>query len=584
MMRRTPVKSRRGQFLILSALGIVIMMITLSSLLAYTSLSRISLEKTDFRRVTAEVNLNFRRALATSLAEVSKKLDFKASVSRYSNYTTLNDYPDAKLGGYEFMTQWQKTILASYSGLGLNLSVSRPLFQCAWNSSSGYSKVSSNITLDILNYGFYGWRSQASIELNVTILDLDLNRTDGRTVAFYFYVGKENGVPVSGISENYAFILFKHVESDQLTLSKNFSLTYLGGGHYLANFTMYSTTILEGLDQIKDFIWENMTEEDFKPEYRENITETKSQLCGMVDEVIEKYNSSQLVQAYVNLTDDVRPKLNPEAPNSSRWVTEDANTTYVLALIDVVRSQLTPTVRIGLQDSRGIIVGAVRTLANYEEDTAGPRVKSIYASPSPTHGLSTVTLTATIDDLLTGFSNIEYVEYFVNETGPDGSGTPMSPSDGSFDSPSEEATAEIDVSSWAPGNYTIYVHGRDAAGFWGEARSITIEVTESQVMYVSNIEMYLYRWWFFYRAKAVVTILDGDGNPVENAMVYGHWSGSVSGDVNAQTNELGQVSFWSPWVWGRRRLTFTFTVDDVVLEGYVYDPDLNVETSDTIRT
>jgi len=37
-------------------------------------------------------------------------------------------------------------------------------------------------------------------------------------------------------------------------------------------------------------------------------------------------------------------------------------------------------------------------------------------------------------------------------------------------------------------------------------------------------------------------------------------------------------------VWGRRRLTFTFTVDDVVLEGYVYDPDLNVETSDTIRT
>jgi len=584
MMRKHRVNGRRGQFLILSALGIVIMMMSLSSLMAYTSLSRISLKKTDFRKVAAEVALNSRGALATALAEVSKKLDFKASVTRYSNYTTLDDYPDAELSGYEFITQWQKIVLASYPGLNLNFSVSKPVFQCVWNSSSGYSKVSSNVTLDILNYGFYGLRSQVSIELKVTILDLDLNRTDGRTVAFYFYVERENGVPVSGICKSRAFILFKHVENDQLTLSKAFDLTYLGGGHYLANFTMYSTTILEGLNQTKEFIRENMTEEDFKPEYRENITETKSQLCNMVDEVIAKYNSSQLMQAYVNLTEDIRPKLDPTAPNSSRWVTEDANTTYVLALIDVVRSQLTPTVRIVLQDSRGIVVGAVRTLVNYEEDTEGPRVRSVFASPSPTHGLSTVTLTATIDDLLTGFSNIECAEYFVNEVGPNGSGIPMSPSDGRFDSPSEEVTAEINVSSWAPGNYTIYVHGRDAAGFWGEAVPVTIEVTESLVMYVSNIEMYLYRWWFFYRAKAVVTILDSEGNPVENAVVYGHWSGSVSGEVSAQTNELGQVSFWSPWAWGWRRLTFTFTVDNVVLDGYTYDSDLNVETSDTIQT
>jgi len=28
--------------------------------------------------------------------------------------------------------------------------------------------------------------------------------------------------------------------------------------------------------------------------------------------------------------------------------------------------------------------------------------------------------------------------------------------------------------------------------------------------------------------------------------------------------------------------TFTFTVDGVVLSGYVYDPNLNVETWDTI--
>lgn len=585
-------RNKRGQFLILSALCIVIMMIALSSFLAYTSVSRISLEKTDFRKVTTDVNLNFRRALAAALAEISKKLDLKASINRYANYTTLDDYPDAELEGYEFMTSWQKTLLTNYPGLGLNLSISPPVLQCKWNSYSGYSMASSNITLDLLSYGFFGWSSHASIELNVTILNLDLNLTDGRTVAFYFYVEKENGVPVSDLSESSTFVLFKHAESDQLTLSRNFNLTYMGGGYYLVNFSMYSTTILEGLDQVKDFIWLNMTEEDFKEEYRANITETKSELCGMVDQVTEEYNSSQLLKAYINLTDDVKPKLNPDAPNSSRWVTETANTTYVLALIDVVRSQLLPTVRIGFQDSRGIIVGAIRTIADFQNDTAGPQIQRLYAYPNPSGRSSPVTLTAIIDDLLTGFSNIEYVEYFINETGANGSGTPMLASDGDFDSPHEEAIAEIDVSGFSPGNYTVYVHGKDEAGFWGNFSSVIIEVTELRVMYVANIDINRpraipeYEWsflWKIYRVKAVVTILDTEGNPVENAMVYGHWSGSVSGNVNGLTDESGQVSFWSPWAWGWERPTFTFTVDDVVLDGYIYDENLNVETSDTVQ-
>jgi len=585
MMTRSNLhKNKRGQFLILSALCIVVIMISLSSLLAYTSVSRISLEKTDFRKITTEVNLNFRRALAASLAEISKKLDLKASINRYANYTTLEDYPDAKLDGYRFMTNWQKTILASYSGLGLNLSVSPPIYQCRWDSYSGYSTVSSNITLDILSYGFYGWSSRISIEMNVTILNLELNQTDGKTVAFYFYAEKENGVPASDLSESSTLILFKHVESDQFTLSRNVNLTYLGGGNYLVNFSMYSTTILEGLNQIKDYIWLNMTENDFKEKYRDDINATKVELCGIVDQVIEEYNSSQLVQAYYNLTYDVRPKLDPEAPNSSRWVTETANTTYVLSLIDVIRSQLTPTVRVGFQDSRGIVVGAIRTLTNFQNDTAGPEVRSLFASPNPTRGFTKLTLTAIIDDLLTGLSNIEYAEYFVDEIGADGSGTPMLASDGSFNSPSEEATAEIDISSWAPGNHTIYLHGRDKAGFWGNTSSVIIEVTELKVMYVSSIDMSLEYSNNRQRAKAMVEILDTEGKPVANARVYGHWSGSVRGYGNALTNELGQVYFWSQWMGGRGRRTFTFTVDNVVLDGYIYNASLNIETSDTIQT
>jgi hypothetical protein len=83
-------------------------------------------------------------------------------------------------------------------------------------------------------------------------------------------------------------------------------------------------------------------------------------------------------------------------------------------------------------------------------------------------------------------------------------------------------------------------------------------------------------------ATAVVTIHDDpDGNPVEGATVSGAWSGDYSGDVSDSTNADGQVTFTSGKV-KKANATFTFTVNGVVKSGYIYDPALNNETSDTI--
>jgi subtilisin len=83
------------------------------------------------------------------------------------------------------------------------------------------------------------------------------------------------------------------------------------------------------------------------------------------------------------------------------------------------------------------------------------------------------------------------------------------------------------------------------------------------------------------RAVATVTVLDADGLPVEGATVYGHWSGLTSGDVSGTTDANGQVTFKSSLVKNASG-TFTFTVDDIVKEGYTYDPSANKETSDSI--
>jgi len=53
----------------------------------------------------------------------------------------------------------------------------------------------------------------------------------------------------------------------------------------------------------------------------------------------------------------------------------------------------------------------------------------------------------------------------------------MNPSDGTFDSVTEDVAADIAVSGWAAGSYILYVHGNDSAGNWGATEQVILEVT-----------------------------------------------------------------------------------------------------------
>jgi PKD repeat protein len=100
-------------------------------------------------------------------------------------------------------------------------------------------------------------------------------------------------------------------------------------------------------------------------------------------------------------------------------------------------------------------------------------------------------------------------------------------------------------------------------------------------MYVFAIDMSGKQAGINLSATAVVTIRDTGGNPVVGATVDGTWSGDYSGSASGVTGIDGTVTFNSGKV-RQASATFTFTVDDVVLGGWTYDPGLNIETSDTI--
>jgi N-acetylmuramoyl-L-alanine amidase len=101
-------------------------------------------------------------------------------------------------------------------------------------------------------------------------------------------------------------------------------------------------------------------------------------------------------------------------------------------------------------------------------------------------------------------------------------------------------------------------------------------------MHVASIDMSLQTRGPWTNAIATVTIIDADGVPVEGATVSGHWSGATSDSDSGVTDADGKVSLKSDRVKDPPSgTTFTFTVDDVVLSRWTYDPSIG-ETSDSI--
>jgi len=72
---------------------------------------------------------------------------------------------------------------------------------------------------------------------------------------------------------------------------------------------------------------------------------------------------------------------------------------------------------------------------------------------------------------------IAEAEYFIDSLGEDGTGIPMSASDGAFDSSAERVTARVPTDGLTTGSHRLYVHGMDSLGNWGNAASVILDVT-----------------------------------------------------------------------------------------------------------
>jgi len=122
--------------------------------------------------------------------------------------------------------------------------------------------------------------------------------------------------------------------------------------------------------------------------------------------------------------------------------------------------------------------------------------------------------------------------------------------------------------------------------------TVTITVTEIETrteltMHIVGIDMELSNRSAgrntFTHAIAIVTIVDANKEPVSGATVSGQWSIATYDDDSDVTDTDGNVSIYSDEVKNAPHGTnFTFTVDKVVLTGWTYNSDDNIETSDNV--
>ncbi|MEA3229628.1 MAG: hypothetical protein U9P44_01825, partial [archaeon] len=79
------------------------------------------------------------------------------------------------------------------------------------------------------------------------------------------------------------------------------------------------------------------------------------------------------------------------------------------------------------------------------------------------------------------FSYINATEYYIdtNDLG-DGNNTPMNPSDGSFNTNTEEANITISTTGLSNGNHTVFIHCQDKDGHWGKYDNMTFWVDRTQ--------------------------------------------------------------------------------------------------------
>ncbi|MBS7653207.1 hypothetical protein KEJ13_08775 [Candidatus Bathyarchaeota archaeon] len=235
------ISSRRGQFVIIAALLISLLTLSLS-----LSIHRLSLHRQQFIHQPVEelvlgLSSDLDRCLAHALGRASEK------------YYETGSNQLAGEEGRTFISKWVKSVIASYSSLGVGLTMNSSSgiagkinvdFNLEWGRERGLSQVYTEFRLDIESYGFKGWVGHSGkyvkLDLYPNLLKISEGAWDepGNTsLVFRLVEGKDvEEKPIPNLStENIK--VWVNLTRFTMVQGNITSLRYLGMGQYNVTFT-----------------------------------------------------------------------------------------------------------------------------------------------------------------------------------------------------------------------------------------------------------------------------------------------------------------------------------------------------------
>jgi hypothetical protein len=210
-------RSRRGQFLILTAVVLVFSIILISTVLNAAMISRTEYVETNFKEIVQKISTDFPKALGGALSNAS--LTYKAT----------EDMAKAISNAEIYLANWRKNILDRYVGFGMKLDISDPIIELEWATpNEGRSSITASVELALTTLGFSGWNDTRTVEAYAQVQRTpeSVVVTPNRLTFNMTFVG-EDGTPMAGLTSSLLEIKTHYIGAQKAYQDVNMSTTAL---------------------------------------------------------------------------------------------------------------------------------------------------------------------------------------------------------------------------------------------------------------------------------------------------------------------------------------------------------------------
>ena len=251
----------KAQFIVAATLIISLIIMSLAVSFYLTASQYQEFRYRTSKEILINIDKDFKRALTRILAFTTHKYACYKYQEEYGKIN-LQEVECADINELNYIARqkllyWYNTLAQSFPEAGLGLSLNKLellLVSPSLDYPQNISRISSKLEANLTDYGLYGWVSDGTIELKVTVIE---NRTikgqekqGSKAITFLvrFRVEREYGdlaSPLSIYSYNFKdentlagwAILFLNNNSEwELLEDSSISLEYSAGGNYNATF------------------------------------------------------------------------------------------------------------------------------------------------------------------------------------------------------------------------------------------------------------------------------------------------------------------------------------------------------------